>query len=110
MKVLLGNIGYYIHDVLAMSGSGMNFYNEDLTEEGGGSILPFLGFMCSLFGILLLVVGIVRYVSAKRKFNMYFDPYKTEEPDEASYKKEKIASIVCIVLGAVLMVASFVLL
>lgn len=111
MNVYFTNIFNRVVNVLATAESKLDFYNQNVGEEGGGSILPFLGFMCSLFALVFLGIGIVRYIAAKKKYNMFFDQRdQRDKPDDSVYKKEQRVGLIAIIVGAILMVLSFVLL
>ena len=109
MKAILSNIYYDVMDIAVLAEA--NIFEQGASSEGG-SILPFLGFMCSLFAIVFLGIGVVRYFSAKSRFNMYFDlrDQVQDAPSEEKYAKEMKAGKIAIIVGAILMVLSFVLL
>ncbi len=111
MKELLSSVYYHAQNFLVAAETKVDFYNQNGAGEGEGSILPFIGFMCAVFALVALGTGAVRYISARKKFNMFFDQRDQKDaPDEAKYEKEKRAGMVSMIVGAVLMVLSFVLL
>lgn len=110
MSAFLNNMYGKIVTLAMEAQTRVDFYNQN-TGEDGGTIWPFVGFMCSLFGLVFLAIGVVRYVSAKNRFNMFFDQRdQIEAPSEEKYKKEMFQGKIMAIIGAVLTVVSFVLL
>lgn len=92
-----------------------NFNAPDGDKSGDGSILPFLGFMLFILGLVVLLVGAVTFFSARYNFNLFFDQrdikvthMDTKDPDsetklkiqkaEADKKKGKLLMIGAAVL------------
>lgn len=55
----------------ADTSAAMDFYNSE--EHAGTSYLPFIGFMLFLAGIVVIIVGLATYLTAKHNFNIFFD-------------------------------------
>ncbi len=111
MSTILSGLYYDAVFFMTALETKVDFYNTNASEGDGGSVWPFIGFMMSLFGLLFLVIGIVNYISAKRKFNVFFDQRNvTDEPTEEGYKKDMTRGIIVAVIGGVLTVASFIIL
>ena len=54
----------------------VDFYNNE--AYAGNSILPFMGFMMFLIGLVVVIVGAATYFTAKRNFNIFYDTATTE--------------------------------
>lgn len=83
-----------------------NFYSEDVNN--GESILPFLGFLLFLAGIVVIIVGVVNFVLAWREFDLWYDASKLEEKPDLSLKKSRMKKNgLIIVVGVVMMGVSY---
>ena len=92
--------------------------------KGAGTIIPFLGFMVFLLGLLIVIVGATKYFTSKHNFNLFFDErdslvkqgHPEKEPDGSDYHGEKIlpkeakVGKVLMIIGVVFMLLSFVIL
>lgn len=86
----------------------VDFYN--IEGNMGDSYLPFIGFMLFLIGMVLTAMGVVGYVSLRKNFNIFFDKRDSVEISKEKYEKDKKKDIIMIVVGVILMVASFIIL
>ena len=50
----------------------VDFYNNE--AYAGNSILPFMGFMMFLIGLVVVIVGPATYFTAKNNFNIFHKP------------------------------------
>ncbi len=106
----------------ADTSAAMDFYNSE--EHAGTSYLPFIGFMLFLAGIVVIIVGLAAYLTAKHNFNIFFDArdvrmtYEEQimpDDEKARLNNEKLAKDkkkgkIIILIGVVLVIASFVVL
>lgn len=80
-------------------------------EAVGGSILPFLGFMLFLFGSMMIFIGIVMVISAKREWKIYYAPHDEYTEDLIKQRKRDfLKGRIVYILGIVFFILSFVLL
>lgn len=86
----------------------IDFY--DTESHQGTSIIPFLGFMMALLGLVITFIGIVKINNAKRQWNLFYDSRDRKDLTDVKYKKEKKQGIVLTVIGVVMLVASFIIL
>lgn len=98
----------------------VDFYNNE--DYAGDSILPFMGFMMFLIGLVVVIVGAAIYFTAKHNFNIFYDTRDVKitydeqmlSDDEKAaknnekLKKDKKKGRIIMIIGAVLMIASFV--
>lgn len=98
----------------------VDFYNNE--DYAGDSILPFMGFMMFLIGLVVVIVGAAIYFTAKHNFNIFYDTRDVKitydeqmlSDDEKAAKnnekliKDKKKGRIIMIIGAVLIVASFV--
>jgi len=83
----------------------IDFYNAE--AHAGTSYWPFIGFMLFIIGFIVTFIGIVKIVSAKHQFNLFYDDRDKKNLAEPKYNKEKRIGIILVVAGIVMMVASF---
>ena len=116
----MGYLTFFINRIAleADTSAAMDFYNSE--EHAGTSYLPFIGFM--LF--LVIIVGLATYLTAKHNFNIFFDArdvrmtYEEQimpDDEKARLNNEKLAKDkkkgkIIIIIGVVLVIASFVVL
>ena len=69
----MGYLTFFINRIAleADTSAAMDFYNSE--EHAGTSYLPFIGFMLFLAGIVVIIVGLATYLTAKHNFNIFFD-------------------------------------
>lgn len=84
-------------------GQGYNFYAEDLNN--GESILPFIGFLIFLLGIVVVVLGAVNLISVWREFRLWYDASALEEKPDRVMKKAKMRKYGIIIAVGILIVA-----
>ena len=119
----MGYLTFFINRIAleADTSAAMDFYNSE--EHAGTSYLPFIGFMLFLAGIVVIIVGLATYLTAKHNFNIFFDArdvrmtYEEQimPDDKARLNNEKLAKDkkkgkIIIIVGVVLVIASFVVL
>lgn len=80
-----------------------NFYAEDLNN--GDSILPFLGFLIFLAGVIVIVVGVVNFVLVWREFRLWYDASALEEKPDTGLKKKKMIKYGIVIAVGILMIA-----
>ena len=118
----MGYLTFFINRIAleADTSAAMDFYNSD----AGTSYLPFIGFMLFLAGIVVIIVGLATYLTAKHNFNIFFDArdvrmtYEEQimpDDEKARLNNEKLAKDkkkgkIIIIIGVVLVIASFVVL
>ena len=66
--------------------------------------------MCFLLGIVIIFVGYVKQSTAKKQWNLFYDQRDRKDFTEEKYVKERKAGKIIMVIGVVLLVASFFLL
>ena len=89
----------------------VDFYNNE--AYAGNSILPFMGFMMFLIGLVVVIVGAATYFTAKNNFNIFYDMRDDDEKarrDNEKLKKDKKRGQIVMIVGAVLIVVSFIML
>lgn len=100
----------------------VDFYNNE--AYAGNSILPFMGFMMFLIGLVVVIVGAATYFTAKHNFNIFYDmrdvriTYDEQmmpddekaRRDNEKLKKDKKRGQIVMIVGAVLIVVSFIML
>ena len=120
----MGYLTFFINRIAleADTSAVMDFYNSE--EHAGTSYLPFVGFMLFLAGIVVIIVGLATYLTAKHNFNIFFDErdvrmtYEEQimpDDEKARLNNEKLAKDkkkgkIIIIVGVVLVIASFVVL
>lgn len=80
-----------------------NFYAEDLNN--GDSILPFVGFLIFLAGVMVVVAGVVNFVLVWREFRLWYDASALEEKPDTALKKAKMKKYGIVIAVGVLMMA-----
>ena len=119
----MGYLTFFINRIAleADTSAAMDFYNSE--EHAGTSYLPFIGFMLFLAGIVVIIVGLATYLTA-HNFNIFFDArdvrmtYEEQimpDDEKARLNNEKLAKDkkkgkIIIIIGVVLVIASFVVL
>lgn len=84
----------------------INFYSED--ANNGDSILPFLGFLIFLGGVMVVLVGVVNFVLAWREFNLWYDASALENKPDKAEKKTKMKKYgIMIAVGVIMMICSY---
>ncbi|MBE5964341.1 MAG: hypothetical protein E7252_05320 [Lachnospira sp.] len=78
------------------------------TEEEGNPLMAFLAFILCIVGMIVLFLGIIKKSANKREWHIFFDlrNQTLEHPDAKTLMKEKKLSIIMIVSGIVMIVAS----
>ena len=111
-RIALGTDGY----------ATMDFYNSE--DHAGTSYVPFIGFMLFLIGLVVIIVGAATYFTATRNFNIFYDTRDVKitydeqmmSDDEKAklakeiLKKDKKRGQITMIVGAVLVIASFIVL
>ena len=67
----MGYLTFFINRVALETQTAMDSYNSE--DHAGTSYLPFIGFMLFLAGIVVIIVGLATYLTAKHNFNIFFD-------------------------------------
>jgi uncharacterized membrane protein YidH (DUF202 family) len=80
---------------------------NDSEAYQGSSFLPFIGFMCFVLGIVLIFIGIVKIVSAKHQWNLFFDQRDRKDLDAPVVRRDGKIGIVLTVIGVVVLIGSF---
>ena len=97
----------------------VDFYDSE--SYAGDSIVPFLGFMLFLIGLVVVIVGTATYLTAKHNFNIFYDQrdvkitYQEQQmtDDEKArvanekLEKDKKRGRIVIIVGVVMMIGSF---
>jgi len=97
----------------------VDFYDSE--SYAGDSIVPFLGFMLFLIGLVVVIVGAATYLTAKHNFNIFYDQrdvkitYQEQQmtDDEKArianekLEKDKKRGKIVIIVGVVMMIGSF---
>lgn len=84
----------------------INFYSEE--ANNGDSIIPFLGFLTFLGGLLLLLFGVVNFVLAWREFDLWYDSSALDKKPDKKEKKVKMRKYgIMIVIGILMMGGSY---
>lgn len=83
----------------------IDFYDSE--THAGDSYWPFIGFMAFLLGFVLIFIGSVKVISAKRQFNIFYDQRDRQDFTQEKYAKEKKAGTIMIGIGVVMMIGSF---
>ena len=89
----MGYLTFFINRIAleADTSAAMDFYNSE--EHAGTSYLPFIGFMLFLAGIVVIIVGLATYLTAKHNFNIFFDArdvrmtYEEQEGKDNNYNR-----------------------
>lgn len=72
------------------------------------SYLPFLSFLISFAGLVLMFAGVVRIIAIRREFSMYFDKRDQLPPESAKQRGRKITiSWILVASGIVLFILSY---
>lgn len=100
MRNVLSDLQWVLCDI--------DFYNEDTHQ--GDSFLPFIGFLLFLAGLIFVVIGIIRLSVAIHRWNLYYDMRDQKQGELVKYDKERKNGIVMIIIGAVALIASFIIL
>ena len=111
----MGYLTFFINRIAleADTSAAMDFYNSE--EHAGTSYLPFIGFMLFLAGIVVIIVGLATYLTAKHNVRMTYDEQIMPDDEKARLNNEKLAKDkkkgkIIIIIGVVLVIASFVVL
>lgn len=80
-----------------------SFYAED--TNNGDSILPFIGFLIFLLGLIVIVLGVINFVSVWREFRLWYDASELEKKPDTALKKAKMIKYGIMILAGVLMMA-----
>lgn len=86
----------------------IDFYDSE--AHAGDSILPFVGFMMFLFGLVAAFIGFVKINNAKRQWNLFYDYRDKKDLAQDKYVKEKKIGTIILVAGIALLVGSFLIL
>lgn len=86
----------------------VDFYDSE--SHQGTSFLPFLGFMCFLIGFVTAFIGIIKISNARKQWNLFYDQRDRKDLSDPKYLKEKRTGQIMVVIGVVLVLASFILL
>ena len=97
-----------VRTIMRAAFCAVNF--NDAQSHRGTSFVPFIGFLCFLFGLVLLVIGIVKISYSKHQWNLFYDQRDRKDFSDPKYAKEKKAGIAITAVGAVLLVISAVIL
>jgi len=80
----------------------------DVNSNNGSSILPFIGFLLFLFGIVTIFVGLMLTSAAKRQWNVFYAPHDISTVDIKEKKKKGVMKgRIIYILGLIMLVASF---
>ena len=115
----MGYLTFFINRIALEAQTTMDFYNSE--DHAGTSYLPFIGFMLFLAGLVVIIVGLATYLTAKHNFNIFFDArdvrmtYEEQimpDDEKARLNNEKLAKDkkrgkIVIIIGIVLAVSSF---
>ena len=118
----MGYLTFFINRVALETQTAMDYYNSE--DHADTSYLPFIGFMLFIAGIVVIIVGLATYLTAKHNFNIFFDArdvritYEEQimpDDEKARLNNEKLAKDkkrgkIIIIIGVVLVIASFVVL
>lgn len=80
---------------------------SDSESYRGTSYLPFIGFMVFLIGLVVLFIGIVKINDAKKQWFLFYDDRDKKDFKKPEYIKEKKVGIVMVIIGIIMIVASF---
>lgn len=80
---------------------------SDSESYTGTSFLPFLGFMVFLIGLVLLFIGIVKINDSKKQWFLFFDNRDKKDFKKPEYVKERKVGIVMVIIGVIMLIASF---
>lgn len=92
--------------ILQMIACDVDFYDSESYQ--GDSILPFLCFMGSLAGLVILIVGIAKYSTAKRNWYVFYDRRDQVEMDEKKIKRDKVIGKTMIIVGIAMMIIFYI--
>ncbi len=85
------------------------FLNRKKGLEYSMQYMPFLNFLLSFVGFILAFAGIVRLISIKKEFAMYFDRRDRILEDTLAQKKRKtIISWILVAAGIICFVLSYI--
>lgn len=104
----MAELSALINHIMVFAESQMDFYGTQ--ESTGGSILPFIGFMLSVAGLVLAAVGATRYLCAKHEFRIFFDRRDIKGKKPVNRDKEIKIGRILMICGALSIVVSYVLL
>lgn len=96
----------YLFSVLQMISCKVNFYDSESYQ--GDSIVPFLCFMGSLAGIVILIVGAAKYSTAKRNWNIFYDRRDQVETDEEKLRKGLKSGKIMMIIGVIMMIVFYI--
>lgn len=84
----------------------INFYSEE--EYQGESVWPFIGFWIFIAGIVVIVYAVINLITTWREFKIFYDASALlEKPDPELKKKKIIKYSILIVVGILMIVASY---
>lgn len=104
----MAELSALINHIMVFAESQMDFYGTQ--ESTGGSILPFIGFMLSVAGLILATVGATRYLCAKHEFRIFYDRRDIKGKKPVNRDKEKKTGRILMICGVLSIVVSYVLL
>lgn len=85
------------------------FLNRKKGLEYSMQYMPFLNFLLSFAGLILAFAGIVRLISIKKEFAMYFDMRDRIPEDTLTQKKRKtVISWILVAAGIICFVVSYI--
>lgn len=96
----------FFSGILHMIAAEVNFYDSESYQ--GDSFVPFLCFMAELAGLVLLIVGVAKYSTAKRHWNLFYDRRDSVEMDEKKLKRDKTSGFVMMIVGVIMMVVFYI--
>lgn len=94
--------------LMPMISGDIDFY--DAEAHAGTSYTPFIGFMIFFAGMMVLFIGIVKLSNAKKQWNLFYDDRDKKDLSNPQYVKERKTGKILIIVGVVMMLASFILL
>jgi len=79
-----------------------------INSDNGSSVLPFVGFLMFLFGVVIIFMGLVSASAAKREWNVFYAPHDVVEEDlKVKKKKRMMKARIVYILGSIMLLASF---
>lgn len=71
--------------------------------------MPFINFIISFVGLLLMFAGVVRIISIRKEFALFFDKRDQLPPDTARQRKRRlIISWILAAAGIILFIISYI--
>lgn len=80
---------------------------NDSESYTGTSYLPFLGFMVFLIGLVILFIGIVKINDSKKQWFLFYDNRDKKDFKKPEYAKERKVGIAMVIIGVIMIIASF---